>query len=68
MTPNEVRAAIRAAEQDLETVRREMDECADKNGGFIPRAAAEAFARRLEDAETRRWEFRTLLRTPRPSA
>jgi hypothetical protein len=67
VTPDEIRAAIRAADAELDALRGEMDAEADVNGGSIPREKALAFAARLEEVDGRRWALRAKLRTPAPT-
>jgi hypothetical protein len=66
--PDGIRDQIRAADQELEDLRREMDAEADRNGGHIPHDLAVKFAERLEEVTSRGWALRAKLRTPAPSS
>jgi len=66
MTPDQVRAAIQAAEAERVELRDEMDAAADLFGGHIEQDMAESFRRRIEDIEGKLWRLKSLIRTPAP--
>ncbi len=67
MTPDEIRNQIRAAEEELDRLRGQMDSAVDAHGGHLPRELAEDFARRLEAVMSEIWQLKGRLRSSVPS-